>query len=349
MTTSDFGTGLFPGDSGSSKDRDDEPAAAKKASKDEASKDEASKDASTKSGAKKGRTKKAPRSRITRDSATAKSATPDSESRDGNADEAPKKPRRRASRKPAESDDRNEDIAVAAEANRGPERESQRDEEPRPRRRRRGGRGRRLDEDGRRDGRKHEGGRRDEGRRDEGRRDERRDEGRRDGRRDESKRERGGQPLPKRQSATQRLAVLADLESLEQAATTELDGHLSPIGLLEQIGGGRNVPRSVAYFGREQRGRSETLRGAGFDTLIGLEDRCERLVQIAVDAAALAGRVDSVVVATADIGLLPVVEFLRQQGLRVELATFAEAGKSFSGVHQGVAITTLGAESVFTP
>lgn len=153
--------------------------------------------------------------------------------------------------------------------------------------------------------------------------------------------------VPKRRSGSQRIGVLADLESLEDAAVSRFDGHLSPIAMLEHVAGGRPMPRAVAYAEASQRGKSEALRGAGFDTLVGESNRTRRLLQLAMDAVAMAPRVDSVVIATADPCLLPIAEHLRSQGLRVELATFD--ADTFDEADSRFFILDLGTESIFTP
>ena len=69
-------------------------------------------------------------------------------------------------------------------------------------------------------------------------------------------------------------------------------------------------------------------------------------VQIAVDAMAIAGRVDCVVLAPAQAELAPLATVLRSQGLRVETASFGEDTGTGVVAQQHL---TLGEDSLFRP
>ena len=156
--------------------------------------------------------------------------------------------------------------------------------------------------------------------------------------------------MPRRQVGWQRVGVLVDLESLERVAQEEFDGYLSASGLLEQAAGGRQVPRAQAYFEASKRSRAEALRAAGFDSVVPIESRTQRLVQLVVDALALAGRVDSLVIATADPSLMPLLEAVRALGTRVELACFQSKLGGFQDLERrGIGVISLGREAIFVP
>ena len=129
-------------------------------------------------------------------------------------------------------------------------------------------------------------------------------------------------PLPKRHSNTQRVAVLVDCQSLDSALEEHGHGRLAPIGLLEQTTDGRPRARAIAYLAEASRARTEVLRGAGFDTVLVVPDETERLISMALDAAAAARRADTVVIASENPRLAPVAIHLRALGVRCEFASF---------------------------
>ncbi|MCA8970664.1 MAG: NYN domain-containing protein, partial [Planctomycetes bacterium] len=92
--------------------------------------------------------------------------------------------------------------------------------------------------------------------------------------------------------------------------------------LLEQTTDGRPRTRAIAYLGADSRARTEVLRGAGFDTVLVVPESSERLVHIALDAAAAARRADTVVIASEDGSLAPIAVHLRALGVRCEFASF---------------------------
>lgn len=137
--------------------------------------------------------------------------------------------------------------------------------------------------------------------------------------------------------------MLLDLESLEDTAREVFDGYVSGAGLLERVLSSRQNPRSIAYVARENRGQKEALISSGFDSVVVERDRTQRMIQLAMDAVAVAPRVDALVLATADPSLGPLIQHLRAQGLRVEVASFEDQPPS-----AGEAVE-LGRESVVIP
>jgi uncharacterized LabA/DUF88 family protein len=69
-------------------------------------------------------------------------------------------------------------------------------------------------------------------------------------------------------------------------------------------------------------------------------------VQVAVDAMAIAARVDCVVLAPAQAALAPLATVLRSQGVRVETASFRDDHEAGFPSQQHV---TLGEDSLFQP
>ncbi|MEZ5989546.1 MAG: NYN domain-containing protein [Planctomycetota bacterium] len=151
-----------------------------------------------------------------------------------------------------------------------------------------------------------------------------------------------------RQHPTQRVGVLCDFDSLEGSARGIYQGHLSAMGLLSQILGGRKAPRAIAYLGKESQALRHTLAASGFDTIQVVKTRERALVQLAVDAIALAPRVDTLVLATADDSLAPLAQHLRSQGVKVEFACFGNDLQSLRQSQQEEPLS-LGRESVLMP
>ena len=80
--------------------------------------------------------------------------------------------------------------------------------------------------------------------------------------------------------------------------------------------------------------------------MVEVEDGPAAAVQIAVDAMAIAARVDCVVLAPAQTALAPLATVLRSQGVRVETASFHEDPDAAVPSQEHV---TLGEDSLFRP
>jgi hypothetical protein len=122
------------------------------------------------------------------------------------------------------------------------------------------------------------------------------------------------------------------------------------LGLLDFVASGQQTPRALVYLEDDDRARTEALRGAGFDTVVAISNRAQRLLQLGMDAVALGSRVDTVVIATCDASLTPVLDSLRTQGLRAGLASFGARIDDFLDLEaRGLGFIALGRESVFIP
>jgi predicted nuclease with RNAse H fold len=142
----------------------------------------------------------------------------------------------------------------------------------------------------------------------------------------------------------QRLAILLDVHELSSQAR-ELDGELAVNRLLRRVGRNRATIRAVAYITSAERRLAGSLRDSGLE-VVEVEPGATAAVQIAVDAMAIAGRVDCVVLAPAQAALAPLATVLRSQGLRVETASFAEDTGPSVVAQQHL---TLGEDSLFRP
>jgi len=128
-----------------------------------------------------------------------------------------------------------------------------------------------------------------------------------------------------------RVAILADVQSLFFAAKNVAQSKVEYGKLLRHLVGERHLTRAIAYIVQREGsgGFSDALLRCGYEIRRKeLSARSESEIQpkwswaagICVDALALAPRVDSIVVATCDETLIPLIESLKAQGCRVELA-----------------------------
>jgi len=148
-----------------------------------------------------------------------------------------------------------------------------------------------------------------------------------------------------------RVAVLADVQSLFYAAKNVQQSKVEYGRMLAGVVGTRLVTRAIAYVVQREQlssGFCEALSRFGYDIrLKSLPARTEGENQpkwswaagICVDAMTLAPRVDSIVIATADGTLLPLVESLVGVGCRVEIA----------GVERGTPSELIQSASAFIP
>jgi len=148
-----------------------------------------------------------------------------------------------------------------------------------------------------------------------------------------------------------RMAVLADVQSLFFTAKNIQQSKVEYGRLLSGIVGNRLLVRAIAYVvQRDQSGNGfcDALGRFGYDIRIkNMPARVEGENQpkwswaagIAVDAMTLAPRVDTIVIASGDFTLVPLVESLVGSGCRVEIA----------GVERGTPPELIRAATLFTP
>lgn len=137
----------------------------------------------------------------------------------------------------------------------------------------------------------------------------------------------------------QRVAVFIDAQNLYHSARSLFGGRVNFKNLLLTAIGGRQLIRAFGYVIRTKTGEEKPF----FEALIklGIETREKDLqeffggakkadwdVGLAVDAIRTAEIVDTIVIACGDGDLIPLVEYLKNQGRRVEIIAF---GRSTSG------------------
>lgn len=145
--------------------------------------------------------------------------------------------------------------------------------------------------------------------------------------------------IPSSAYKNQRLAVLIDVQNLYHSARAIYQKRVNFKELLEEAVGQRQLIRAFAYVVRTKTGEERPF----FDALtkLGIEIRIKDLqeyyggmkkadwdVGIAVDAIKTAQIVDAIVLATGDGDYVPLVEYLKNQGRRVEVIAFGKSTSS---------------------
>ncbi|MCX6721833.1 MAG: NYN domain-containing protein [Candidatus Staskawiczbacteria bacterium] len=149
------------------------------------------------------------------------------------------------------------------------------------------------------------------------------------------------QPKPKEQ----RVEVLIDVQNLYYSAKNLYHSKVNFQEVLKQAVAGRKFIRAFGYVVRTKTGEEAPF----FDALskIGIETRVRDLqewyggakkadwdIGIVIDAIRTAPGLDVIVLVSGDGDFIPLVEYLKNMGKRVEVMAF---GKSTSGVLKGTA------------
>lgn len=137
----------------------------------------------------------------------------------------------------------------------------------------------------------------------------------------------------------QRIAVFIDVQNLYYSARALFKRHVNFGELVRTAVDSRQLIRAFAYVVRTKTGEEKTF----FEALqkLGIEIRIKDLqeyygglkkadwdVGIAVDAIKTSGVVDVIVIASGDGDYVPLVEYLKNQGRRVEVMAFGSSASS---------------------
>lgn len=137
----------------------------------------------------------------------------------------------------------------------------------------------------------------------------------------------------------QRVAVLIDVQNLYHSAKNLYGARVNFREILKLAISQRNLIRAFAYVVRTKTGEEKPF----FEALIklGIETRVRELqeyfgglkkadwdVGITVDAIRIAPSVDTIVLASGDGDFLQLVEYLKNQGKRVEVIAFGRSASS---------------------
>lgn len=137
----------------------------------------------------------------------------------------------------------------------------------------------------------------------------------------------------------QRIAVLIDVQNLYHSAKNLYGARVNFREILKLAVSGRNLIRVFAYVVRTKTGEEKPF----FDALtkLGIETRVRDLqefygglkkadwdVGITVDAIRIAPSVDTIVLVSGDGDFLQLIEYLKNQGKRVEIIAFGRSASS---------------------
>lgn len=131
----------------------------------------------------------------------------------------------------------------------------------------------------------------------------------------------------------QRVAVLIDVQNLYYSARNLYQSRVNFGEVLNSAVSGRNLIRAFAYVVRTKGGEEKAFFGAL--TKLGIETKVRDLqefyggmkkadwdVGITVDAIRISPSVDTIVLASGDGDFLQLLEYLKNQGKRVEVVAF---------------------------
>ena len=139
---------------------------------------------------------------------------------------------------------------------------------------------------------------------------------------------------------SQRVGIFIDTQNLYHSAKNLYKAKVNFGNVVKEALAGRSLIRAVAYVIRteseEEKGFFEALNKLGIETKIkdirvfaGGAKKADWDIGMAIDAIAMANKLDTVVLATGDGDFVPLVEYLKYtEGCQVEVIAF---GKSSSG------------------
>jgi uncharacterized LabA/DUF88 family protein len=139
---------------------------------------------------------------------------------------------------------------------------------------------------------------------------------------------------------SQRVGIFIDTQNLYHSAKNLYKAKVNFGNVVKEALAGRVLIRAVAYVIRteseEERGFFDALNKIGIETKVkdirifaGGAKKADWDIGMAIDAIAMANKLDTVILATGDGDFVPLVEYLRySSGIQVEVISF---GKSSSG------------------
>ncbi len=145
---------------------------------------------------------------------------------------------------------------------------------------------------------------------------------------------------------SQRVGIFIDTQNLYHSAKNLYHAKVNFGNVVKEALAGRQLIRAVAYVIRteseEEKGFFEALNKIGIETKVkdirvfaGGAKKADWDIGMAIDALAMAEKLDTIVLATGDGDFVPLVEYLKySQGCQVEVISF---GKSSAGVLREVA------------
>ena len=138
---------------------------------------------------------------------------------------------------------------------------------------------------------------------------------------------------------SQRVAVLIDTQNLYHSARNLYSARVNFSSVLEQAVAGRQLVRAIAYVitteAQDESQFFEALTKMGIETktkdlqiFYGGAKKADWDVGMAVDAIRLASKIDTIVLVTGDGDFAPLVEYVKQLGVQVEVVAFGQSSSS---------------------
>ena len=131
----------------------------------------------------------------------------------------------------------------------------------------------------------------------------------------------------------QRIGVFVDVQNMYYSAKNLYKAKVNFVKILEDALAGRQLIRAIAYVVRAEEPLEQTffdaLEKAGFEVKVkdiqifpGGVKKADWDVGVVIDMIRLSNRLDVMVLVSGDGDYIPAVEFLRNQGHRVEIMAF---------------------------
>lgn len=135
---------------------------------------------------------------------------------------------------------------------------------------------------------------------------------------------------------SQRIAVFIDAQNIYHTARRLYNKRVNFAGVLDEIVGSRLLSRALAYVIQTEEGDEtqfiDALHKAGIETRSkdlqvfsnGMK-KADWDVGLTIDAVSLASKVDAISLVTGDGDFVPLVEYLKSHGVRVEVVSFGRS------------------------
>lgn len=137
----------------------------------------------------------------------------------------------------------------------------------------------------------------------------------------------------------QRVGVFIDTQNLYHSAKNLHKARVNFESILRSAVEGRHLVRAIAYVitteTGEEKGFFEALENMGIETktkdlqiFFGGSKKADWDVGLAIDAVRLAPKLDTVAIASGDGDFVPLVEYLKNSGVQVEVLAFRKSASS---------------------
>lgn len=137
----------------------------------------------------------------------------------------------------------------------------------------------------------------------------------------------------------QRVGVLIDVQNLYHSAKNLYKSRVNFREILRLSISNRNLIRVFAYVVRTKTGEEkpffEALTNLGIETRVrdlqefyGGQKKADWDVGIVIDAVRMASRVDAIVIVSGDGDFISLVDYLKNQGIRVEVIAFGRSASA---------------------